>query len=99
MTDVTAPEWLVAAADVRVSFMLSQMGGIPDGYPFILTPLTEPPAGWTDAQRERWERTCDHCGLYCPEGTDFLTGLISRDIDGTRIEITFGACRACADPT
>lgn len=97
MTEATAPVWLVAMADARVAFMLDQMGGVPAGYPFVLTPLTEPPLDHTEEQRERWERSCDNCGTYCPDGTDFLTGLIGRDIGDTRIEITFGACPECAE--
>ncbi len=76
--------------------MIGQMGGIPEGYPFILTTLTEPPEGSPDEVRERWERTCDNCGTYCPDDTTFFTGSMGTTIDGVRIEITFGACPKCA---
>jgi hypothetical protein len=91
------PRWLTTAADLRIGFMLEQMGGdVPEGYPFILTPLTEPPEHFTDEERERWERTCDNCGKFCPEDTEFYTGAIGREVtEDTRIEIMFGACPAC----
>lgn len=90
------PRWLATAADQRIGFMLEEMGGVPEGFPFILTPLTEPPENFTDEQRERWERTCDNCGTYCPEDTEFYTGSIGRVVGPeARVEIMFGACAAC----
>lgn len=92
-----APAWLVAAVEQRVAFLVEQMGGrLPPGYPVVLTMLTEPPEGATDAERERWERICDHCGVWVPPDRELVTGSVGRRRGPTLVEITYGACPACA---
>jgi len=104
MTDsvTEGPSWLLPMVKARVNFMLAEMGGaLPDGYPIILTTLTEPVEGTSQADRERWERTCDHCGRFCGDGEDFYTGSMGLEaMTGTRVqrvEVTFGMCPECAD--
>lgn len=93
------PSWLTAAADQRLAKMRSH--GVQNDVkgmakkPLISTPLTEPVAGATHEQYERWDRSCDNCGTFVPIGTNLYTGHVFRDLDGLQVVVTFGMCADC----
>jgi hypothetical protein len=91
------PAWLTAKVDQRLAFMLQEMGGkLPNiGQNVVLTLLTEYGEGATQEEKDRWERTCDNCGLFCPGATTFYTGQVARYHMGKRVEFTFGSCPKC----
>jgi hypothetical protein len=100
MIEQQIPAWLDAAVDQRLAFMLERMGGkLPSNVAdVIMTMLTEPPEGSAfgpGTVGDRWERTCDNCGTYCGDEDKFIFGVIMRWHEGTRVEITFGACANC----
>jgi hypothetical protein len=94
------PAWLLAKVDQRLTLMREKVGepevfkklGAPD---LILTPLSEPLTEPTPEQLERWDRTCDNCGKYCPH--DLWTGSVSRDWGGLQVVMTFGVCPDCKE--
>lgn len=88
---VSLPPRLQAMADQRVALLHDV---IPEGLPHtvVMTPLTERPR---HMDRERWERTCDNCGVYVPEGRDFYTGTTTDMLKGRQVIIGFGLCRTC----
>lgn len=54
--------------------------------------------GPTEADRERWERTCDVCGTYVPHGPGFWTGVTKIPVpEGFTVEVTFGLCTPCKE--
>lgn len=63
--------------------------------PLIVTPLTEPPEGATRKQYDRYDRTCDCCGKYCPwPRHDFYTGVIQRSTKaGLLVIMSYGVCK------
>jgi len=96
MSRTTEPAWVTFLADQRLARILYALGGHlppPDQYEVVMNPLTEPDE---DTDWERWERTCDNCGTFCPEGEDFYAGVTSREHEGQQVIFTFGACAACA---
>ena len=102
----TAPAWLLAAVDQRLALMkeAAHDAGMPPGkafgdYELVTTPLTEPREGATKAEFDRWDRSCDNCGVFCPKyGEPILyTGHINRELGGARVVITFGACAKCKE--
>lgn len=91
------PAWLSAAVDQLLARMQSEVPPAAfAGYNVVMTPLTEPPEGASDAVIERYERTCDNCGAYCPDTVPFYTGAVRRTLGSTPVEVTFGACERCA---
>lgn len=104
-TDIPTPPWLDAKADQLLAKVRREAGLTPDalkraGYSgprnVVMMPLTEPKEGSSPKQRDRWERTCDNCGRYCPHpAVPFGTGILVRDWEGVRILIGYGACRRC----
>lgn len=89
----TEPAWLTAAADQRVAFMAETLGpGVAflKGYNVVVTPLTEPDPG---CQTQQWDKTCDNCGRYCPDG--LVANSVQRDLNGVKIQVVFGACSRC----
>lgn len=93
MVESINPAWLMAAIDQRIAKVDEALGSnIPEA--IVMTMLTEPEGD----NSERWERTCDNCGTFVPEGTEFFTGTVSGKLrTGMPIVITFGSCRACKD--
>lgn len=92
------PAWLSAKIDQRIAFMLDKSGGqFPEGA-VIATPLAEPAEGSSKEEQERWERSCDHCGIYVPEGESFFTGQSVRILrSGHQALIFFGICKNCKE--
>lgn len=98
---IQEPPWLSAAVDQRLAYMIPHLQGVDVGA-IITTPLTEPGPGSTEADRERWERACDNCGAYTPEGptSPFYTGHVERRLStGHRAAVFFGMCQTCKDLT
>lgn len=100
------PAWLTAKVDQRLAFMAEQFGaaGTTDqmieaflkAQPTVLfTPLTEPPENATDAEFERWDRTCDNCGKHCTGR--FFTGSVVREKWDTQVIFMFGTCETCKE--
>ncbi len=91
------PAWLTHLIDQRVA-PLQELDL--SGHQIVLLTLTEPIEGSTPEVTERWERTCDKCGRYCPphpEGEDpqFYTGQAMRIIQDRQVIISFGLCAVC----
>jgi len=63
----------------------------------MMTPLTEPREGASKEELDRWERSCDNCGTWCPDGQLFFTGQMVRDFHGSQVIIIFGMCPLCKD--
>jgi hypothetical protein len=93
------PVWLTTKIERRLDVIRDGMMAAArnTGAQFVMTYLDEPDPGATDAERDRWERTCDNCGRYCPpDGEwDFWTGHVVREIDGRQVMIAFGVCAVC----
>ena len=91
--ELREPAWLTAKADQRLAMMIDATG---DNFPqdaIVTTPLTEPEPG---QEWEQWDRGCDNCGVYVPEGQLLWTGHVLRITPkGSRVIINFGACAAC----
>lgn len=94
---IKEPAWLLAKIDQRIALFTDRMPeDLVKPYGIVMTPLTEPRPGATVEEMERWERTCDNCDIYVPEGQVFYTGHSSRVIHGKQAIVTFGACARCA---
>lgn len=61
----------------------------------VVTFLNEPADSATPEEREKWERTCDNCGRYCPDDEQFYSAMALRPLLNGRVEITFGSCLGC----
>lgn len=88
------PSWLKAAIDQRLALMnealqIQQLKGIN----IVMTPLTEPPEGATEAEYKRWDQACDNCGNV----GDLYTGHATKDVGLIQVIITFGTCARCKD--
>jgi hypothetical protein len=92
------PAWLTAAIDQRLALMVEVMGPstfpLAKNYGVMLTPLTEPEEDATQAEMDRWDRTCDNCGKDCT-GLEFFAGSAMRSAFGTNVCFTFGVCAEC----
>ena len=90
------PAWLVAAVDQRLAELKQK--AVPAmhlaGADFTLTTLTEPPKGASEADVERWDRGCDHCGTYVPGGLHPITA--QATLHGMKVLIFGGCCEDCA---
>lgn len=91
------PPWLDAKIDqflARLNELKAAQMAEAGGYEVIMMTLTEP-ASREDAKR--WERTCDNCGAYVPEGAVFFTRQSVREFEGLTIKIviTWGMCSDC----
>lgn len=96
MARMNEPAWLAAKIDQRVAFLRTHGVGPEVDADFVMTPLTEP-EGEGGAAMDRWERTCDNCGAYCPDPIPFWTGSAARDIGTVQVIIMFGTCKGCKD--
>ncbi len=92
------PSWLTAKVDQRVQLLGDvvplKVHVIPG---LIMLTLSEPPEDASQAEADRWERTCDNCGTYCPDETLFYTGVCQREKDGKQVLVAFGSCPRCKD--
>lgn len=97
------PTWLTAKVDRRIAEI--RAGGAfeiaSDKQPVIMTFLDEGDPEMSKREREQWERTCDHCGRYCPGdgGMDFYAGHVRRDVDGRQVILAYGVCDDCRPET
>lgn len=95
---IIEPDWLVPKIDQRMEWLV-ETGGIKvakdGGAPFIFTFVDEGKSEMTLRERERWERTCDNCGVYTPDDGEFYTGYISRIVDDIQVLMAFGVCSNC----
>ena len=93
------PAWLVAKVDQRLALMQQATGGPGlfelDDKTVVLLTLTEPGPGATPADFERWDKTCDNCGHYCP--SSLYTGHVTREWGKIQAIITFGVCPSCKE--
>ena len=100
MTLFNEPPWLIAKVDRRIAEIRDggafEIAG--DNKPIIATFLDEGDHEMTAEEHEKWERTCDGCGQYCPTGEDginFYTGHTGRIINGRQVLLTYGVCENC----
>jgi len=92
------PAWLTSKIDQRMALIDERVTPVSISrgpVPLIVTPLTEPGENATPLQMERWERTCDACGKYCPyPKEDFFNGQVQRTTKtGMLVIIFFGVCK------
>jgi hypothetical protein len=96
---VEEPPWLIAQIDQRIADIKTEMldAAASADAPFVMTFLNEPDPGATAEEQDRWERSCDHCGRYCPEDgpVDFYTGHAVRTVEDRQVLIAFGICDVC----
>lgn len=92
------PTWLVSKIDQRLALMEEHMGNAADvPAQVVMTPLTEPGEDATKEDFERWERTCDNCGRYCPPDSEFYTGHSVRMRGEVQVIFMFGVCPDCKE--
>lgn len=88
------PSWLTAAVDQRLALMSDAIQRAQaQGINIMMTPLTEPPEGASDAEYKRWDQACDNCGKV----GDIYTGHATKDVGLVQVIITFGVCDECKD--
>lgn len=94
-TRIPNPPWLVAKADQRVASVEHLLPLVPvDAH--VLMALTEPPENCTPEQYRTWDRSCDCCGVYVPDGENLWTGHALFTMPaGHKIRFTFGICDMC----
>ena len=63
----------------------------------MMTPLSEPDEGSSVEEIRRWERSCDNCETFVPDGELFFTGQLVREFHGQQVILVFGVCPACKD--
>lgn len=95
----TEPVWLTTRVDALLAELEPALRGAATVSSVVLCTLSEPAEDASAAERERWERTCDRCGTYCPDETTFYTGTLTRDQAGVQVIIGFGICPACLRET
>ena len=92
------PAWLVAMIDQRLALMEDHIGNTADvPANVVMTPLSEPEHEMGSEEFERWDRTCDHCGRYCPEPEQFYTGHSVRVRGQVQVIFNFGVCPTCRE--
>lgn len=99
MTDqqwITPPVWLGAKVDQRLALMDEAIPDRPKDA-IIAMFLAEPDPSATKEESDRWDRSCDNCGTYCPEGEAFYTGTLRLNHRNQRVIVTLGVCSACRD--
>lgn len=93
------PAWLTAKVDARLA-EIKEAGGFlisAEQQPIIMTFLDEGDPDMTEEEQERWERTCDNCGRYCPTvgGMAFYTGHVLRFVEDRQVLMAYGVCDDC----
>lgn len=94
----SAPAWVMHMIDQRLALMEHMLpADTVAGFGVIMTTLTEPGEGADEEAYDRWERTCDNCGTYCPDDVAFFTGQLITTLDSidAKVIVTFGACERC----
>ena len=88
------PAWFTALVDQRMALLADKLPpkAVPDQTSVIMTPLSDPPPILPPSV---WERTCDGCGLFCPDDVPFYTGHITRQHGPFQVVIVFGVCEHC----
>jgi hypothetical protein len=87
------PAWVTALADQRVAEIAARTTpALLATYAVVLSPLVDMPDG---ADVDRWERTCDNCGTFVPEGPTFNAGMVQREAHGKQVILSYGACDPC----
>jgi hypothetical protein len=95
---VPEPAWLTPLVDQRLALMEAHLGSTADvGVPLVMTPVSEPGEHATPEEFERWDRTCDNCGAYCPDPMPFWTGHVLRMRGEVQVFFMFGACATCRE--
>ena len=90
------PAWLLARTDQVLAEMRENLTADRlAGFKAVLIPLFDPGPGLDEAEAERWDRTCDNCGTYCPDGTSFYVGQSQREMHGKSVILMFGSCGQC----
>jgi hypothetical protein len=90
------PAWLLAKTDQKLADMRDNLTADRlAGFKAVLIPLFDPAPGVDDTGGGRWDRTCDNCGKYCPDGTPYFVGQTKREMHGKSVFLTFGACSEC----
>lgn len=91
------PAWLIEAVTERMAkdqaVLANAMAATQSN--IVMVFLSEPAEDTPPEERERWERTCDNCGRYCPDEEQFFTGLVHMPLGNGHVEVTFGACPDC----
>lgn len=92
------PVWLTARLDQRLAMIEDKVFDIAraHGIHIIMTPLSEEPPGCSEKEAKRWNRTCDNCKVYVPDGPGFYTGQAEARKHKFLVLIPFGCCAACA---
>lgn len=96
MTTINEPAWLTAAVDQRLALVAEHIDLTEDVDKIVMTPLVDPTEG-DQAAMDRWERTCDRCGVYCAPAEAFFSGTTTRLLAKVQVVFTFGACRRCKE--
>jgi hypothetical protein len=95
-TTSDAPGWLTAKVDQRIAELAPVIAAQQQNTPsMVMTPLTEPPED-TQESYDRWDRSCDNCGAYCPDDVKFYSGSYSRLVGGVQVMVSFGVCDNCS---
>ena len=93
---MSEPAWLVALIDQRLALVEDKLGEVPAVTHMVMTPLTEPREDATQREYDEWDRTCDSCRKFQPNGKNFYTGHIVRQLkSGLMVYMTFGVCESC----
>lgn len=91
------PAWLISLVDQRMALVEESVGKMPPASlpTIVMTPLCEQPS---IIDFDRWNRSCDCCGTYCPPADHFYGGHITRTLrNGIPVNMTFGVCQSCKD--
>lgn len=97
MRPLKHPAWLRAQLDQLLAHLADAMPPGPIAADIVMVMLSEPPEGSSQAEIERWERSCDNCGHWCAPGEDLMMGMSMEQLpNGIPVQVSFGACRQCA---
>lgn len=96
MTTKNVPPAIHAMIDQRIALIVATVPATEStDWGSVITPLTDAPLG---VDPERWDRTCDLCGTYCPVDSLFYCGFVGDTIHRRLpIMVSFGLCPSCFD--
>lgn len=88
------PAWLTHLVDQRLALLNEYLPGPSlQNYDIVMMPLKEV---HEDDDLAAWNRTCDHCGKYCDNDTDFYTAHSMYKLrSGTPVVFIIGVCTDC----
>jgi hypothetical protein len=94
---VSDPAWFTAKVDQRVALATEAARYMrTPNEAIIMVPLTEPPPGFSQLDYDRWDRSCDGCGAYCPHPIAFFNGHRTvTNAKGLLVHLVFGLCETC----